>query len=144
MRESCPWEVMSRHSPCALSETGRRRRLRERGVAGGLRHLVARIVLGRRAGAPTLDDGLLLMQLRAAQGFLSGLDETEKRRVELERRRVVPDREIVARFPRLVVPTYLGDEAWFASDAFRSLLPDDWPVEFKRLEEVIHPELLRQ
>jgi hypothetical protein len=44
----------------------------------------------------------------------------------------------------LVVPTYLGDEAWFASDAFRSLLPDDWPVEFKRLEEVIHPELLRQ
>lgn len=132
-------------TPPPLSSVERwRRRLRERGVAGGLRHLVARIVLGRRAGAPILDDGLLLMQLRAAQGFLSGLDETEKRRVELERRRVVPDREIVARFPRLVVPTYLGDDAWFASDAFRSLLPDDWPVELRRLDEIIHPDLLRQ
>jgi GT2 family glycosyltransferase len=121
-----------------------RRRLRERGVAGSLRHLMARIVMGRRAGAPTLDDGLLLMQLRAAQGFLSGLDETEGRRTDLEKRRVVPDREIVARFPRLVVPTYLGDEAWFASDAFQSLLPDGWPVEFRRLDEVIHPDLLRR
>jgi GT2 family glycosyltransferase len=120
-----------------------RRRLRERGLAGSLRHLMARIVMGRRAGAPTLDEGLLLMQLRAAQGFLSGLDETEGRRAELEKRRAVPDREIVARFPRLVVPTYLGDDAWFASEAFRSLLPEDWPVEFKHLDEVIHPDLLR-
>lgn len=119
-----------------------RRRLREQGVFGTLRHLLARIVIGRRAGTPTLDDGLLLMQLRAAQGFLAGLDETEARRTELEKRRVVSDREIVERFPRLVVPTYLGDDRWFASDAFRSLLPEDWPVVFKRLDEVIHPDLL--
>ena len=131
-------------TPAASSWERWRRRLDERGLAGSLRHLIARVVMGRRAGAPTLDEGLLLMQLRAAQGFLSGLDDTEARRAELEKRRVVPDREIVSRFPRLVVPTYLGDEAWFASDGFRSLLPDDWPVEFKRLDEVIHPELLRR
>ncbi len=120
-----------------------RRRLDEVGVGGTLRHLLARVVLGRRAGAPTIDDGLLLMQLRAARGFFAGLEATELRRAELERRRVVPDREIVGRFPRLVVPTYLGDEEWFASTAFRSLLPDDWPILFKKLDEVIHPDLLK-
>ena len=49
----------------------------------------------------------------------------------------VRPREIVARFPRLVVPTYPGDEEWFASDAFRTMLPDDWPLEFRRLDEIM-------
>jgi len=120
-----------------------RRRLGERGIVGALRHLLGRIVLGRRAGAPTVDDGLFLMQLRAAHGFLTGLEDSDKRRVELERWRTVPDREIVARFPRLVVPTYVGDEEWFASEAFHRLLPDGWPVQFKKLDEVLHPDLLR-
>ncbi len=114
-----------------------RRRLQERGATGVARHLLARLLLGPQAGSPTLDDGLLLMQLRAARGFFSGLDRTDKRRVQLDAARTVPDREILARFPRLVVPTYAGDEEWFSSDAFRALLPDDWPLEFRKLEDIV-------
>jgi hypothetical protein len=116
-----------------------RRRLVERGPRDTLRHAAARLVLGPEAGSPRLGDGHLLMQLRAAQGFFAGIDSCETRRRELQRRRSVPDREIVARFPRLVVPTYRGDEEWFASQAFRSLLPSGWPVEFAELTEIIRP-----
>ena len=62
---------------------------------------------------------------------------TEERRHELSALRTVPDSEICSRFPRLVVPTYAGDEAWFASDAFRSLLPSDWPLEFTTLDQIM-------
>jgi hypothetical protein len=51
--------------------------------------------------------------------------------------RTVPDREILSRFPRLIVPTYRGDEKWFASDAFRAQLPEGWPVEFATLDEIM-------
>jgi hypothetical protein len=84
-----------------------------------------------------MEDGFLLMQLRAAQGFVAGLPETHERNARLQQVRTVPDREILRRFPRLVVPTYRGDEEWFASDAFRSLLPTDWPLEFKSLDEIL-------
>ena len=114
-----------------------RRRMREGGIMGSARHLLARLLLGRRASSPVLDEGFLLMQLRAAQGFFAGLDDADERRIDLEKIRTVPDREILTRFPRLVVPTYAGDEEWFASDAFGSLLPGDWPLEHKRLDEVI-------
>ena len=113
------------------------RRLQERGVIGAARHLVARLLLGPQVGAPVLEDGHLLMQLRAAEGFFSGIERAEERRVELDKERTVPDREIVARFPRLVVPTYQGDEEWFASDAFQSMLPRGWPLEFCTLEEIM-------
>jgi len=112
-------------------------RLRERGVIGAARHLAARLLLGPQVGAPVLEDGYLLMQMRAAEGFFSGIDRAEERRVALDKERTVPDREILERFPRLVVPTYPGDEEWFASDAFRSMLPEGWPVEFRRLDEII-------
>ncbi len=113
------------------------RRFRESGLTGAARHAMARLVLGRRAGAPVLEDGHLLMQLRAAQGFFAGIERTEARRAALDTVRTVPDREIVERFPRLVVPTYPGDEAWFSSAAFRGLLPDDWPLEHRRLDEIM-------
>jgi GT2 family glycosyltransferase len=113
------------------------RRLRDRGVVGAARHAVARLLLGPRAGAPVLEDGHLLMQLRSAQGFFAGIDRAEARRAELDAIRTVPDREIVARFPRLVVPTYSGDEEWFDSDAFKTLLPDDWPLEYRKLDQII-------
>ncbi len=118
-------------------------RLRERGVLGTARHGLARILLGPRAGRPRIDDGHLLMQLQAAHGFFEGIGDTEARRRVVQRSRVVADRELADRFPRLVVPTYHGDEAWFGSDAFRALLSDDWPLEFKSLDEVVHPSLLR-
>lgn len=114
-----------------------RRRLRDEGITGCARHLLARALLGERVGTPSLEDGLLLMQLRAAQGFFAGLDRTEERRAELEAARTMPDREILTRFPRLIVPTYTGDEEFFASDAFETLLPDGWPVERKSLDEVM-------
>jgi len=113
------------------------RRLTEDGAAATARRALARALLGRSAGSPRLDDGHLLMQLRAAHGFFAGLPATEQRRRELERRRTVADRDIIARFPRLVVPTYVGDERWFASDEFHSLLPPGWPVEFAELGEIL-------
>lgn len=113
------------------------RRLEERGVIGSVRHLAARLMLGPKAGAPTLEDGHLLMQLRAAGGFFSGIDGAEERRVALGRKRIAPDREILDRFPRLVVPTYPGDDEWFASDAFQAMLPDGWPLERRTLDEIM-------
>ena len=114
-----------------------RRRLKERGLIGAGRHLAARLLLGPQVGTPVLDDGHLLMQLRAAEGFFSGINRAEERRVELDKERTVPDREILDRFPRLVVPTYPGDEEWFASAAFRSMLPDGWPLEYRSLDEIM-------
>ena len=113
------------------------RRVQERGVIGAARHLMARLLLGPQVGAPVLEDGHLLMQLRAAEGFFSGINRAEERRVELDKERTVPDREILDRFPRLVVPTYPGDEEWFASAAFRSMLPDGWPLEYRSLDEIM-------
>ncbi len=109
----------------------------ERGVIGAARHLAARLLLGPQVGAPVLEDGHLLMQLRAAEGFFSGIERAEERRVELDKQRTVPDREIFDRFPRLVVPTYPGDEEWFASAAFRSMLPDGWPLVYRTLDEIM-------
>jgi GT2 family glycosyltransferase len=114
-----------------------RRRLRDEGLTGCARHLLARSLLGARVGNPVLEDGLLLMQLRAAQGFFAGLDRTEERRAELAAVRTMPDREILTRFPRLIVPTYTGDDELFASDAFATLLPDGWPLERMSLDEVM-------
>ena len=38
---------------------------------------------------------------------------------------------------RFLVPTYTGDEEWFASDAFQQMLPKDWPLEHRRLDEIM-------
>jgi len=82
------------------------------------------------------------MQLRAAHGFFSGSGSTSRRRSELDQVRVVPDRELVARFPRLIVPTYAGDATWLASQAFTDLLPAGWALEHRDLHEVLDPSLL--
>lgn len=119
-----------------------RRRLSEQGASGVLRHLAARLLLGPRAGSPRLGDGHFLMQLRAASGFFQGLEGATSRRRSLEAIRTVPDRVLLDRFPRLVVPTYAGDEGWFGSEAFRDLLPDGWPLQVRRLDEVLHPDLV--
>ena len=114
-----------------------RSRLRGQGVLGAARHLLARLLLGPRVGHPTLDDGRLLMQLRAASGFFAAADGLERRRASLAALRRVSERELMTRFPRLVVPTYPGDEAWFASPAFATLLPAAWPLERMALAEVL-------
>jgi GT2 family glycosyltransferase len=129
-------DVIASAAPPSRGERWRRR-LRDEGVTGCARHLLARSLLGSRVGNPVLEDGLLLMQLRAAQGFFAGLDRTEERRAELAALRAMPDREILTRFPRLIVPTYAGDKEFFASDGFATLLPDGWPVEHMSLDEVM-------
>jgi len=126
-------------APPPLSRSERwRRRIGERGLVGAARHLLARALLGPGVGAPAVSDGHFLMQLRAVDGFFTGLGEAEERRIEIAKSRKVPDREIVARFPRMVVPTYPGDEAFFASDAFLGMLPVGWSVEHRSLDEVLH------
>jgi hypothetical protein len=119
-----------------------RRRVRERGVLGAARHLLSRLLVGPQVGAPRIRDGHFLMQLRAASGVFSGFSETEQRRRWLASRRTVSDRDILSRFPRLVVPTYPGDDVWFSSDAFATLVPDDWPLETRRLDQVLHADLV--
>ena len=49
----------------------------------------------------------------------------------------MPDREILARFPLWVVPTYPGDDALFASPGFRSWLPTDVPLVEAKLSDVM-------
>ncbi|HHQ47953.1 MAG TPA: glycosyltransferase family 2 protein [Acidobacteria bacterium] len=99
--------------------------------------------LGRlfRRAAPSPPEpvlrGLLLMQLQAASGFFEGFEGTTARWRALQAARTVTDREILERFPRLIVPTYAGDEAWFGSEGFSSLLPGGWPLEHRALDEVI-------
>jgi GT2 family glycosyltransferase len=119
-----------------------RRRVERHGVVGALRHALARVALGPRAGRPSLDDGHLLMQLQAAQGFFAGLPSAGVRRRSLETERRRSDREILSDFPRLIVPTYPGDREWFASAGFRDLLPDGWPLDEAALDQVLHPSLL--
>ncbi len=119
-----------------------RRRLRDGGPGNVLHHLVARLVLGRRAGRPVLDEGHLVMQLQAADGFFAGLEATERRREALDKVRARTDREILERFPRLLVPTYAGDAEWFDSDWFRSLLPDGWPLRRVDIDELLDPSIL--
>jgi hypothetical protein len=115
-----------------------RRRIAERGLVGATRHLMARALLGPGVGEPAVSDGHFLMQLRAADGFFAGLGAAEERRRGIASLRKLPDREILARFPRLVVPTYPGDDVFFASEAFRAMLPEGWPVEHLSLDEVLH------
>ena len=119
-----------------------RRRLAEQGLVRSIRHLMARALLGPGVGAPAVPDGHFLMQLRAADGFFAGLGDAEKRRRGISALRAVPDREILARFPRLVVPTYPGDDELFASDAFRGMLPEGWPIRHLALDEVLHSSVL--
>ena len=114
-----------------------RRRLRDGGALAAARHLAMRVLGGRRAGLPALEEGLVLMQLRAARGFAAGLGATTMRRRSLDRLRRISDRDFLRRFPRLVVPTYRGDAELFGSEAFHDLLPDGWPVEWVDLDELL-------
>ena len=110
------------------------------GVARALRRFADRLAYGR--GAPTdapprLVDAQTLAQIRGLSGALARLDGLASERARLARRRRRPDREIFARFPLWVVPTYPGDEELFASAAFRGWLPSDLRFEHATLADVI-------
>ena len=100
---------------------------------------------GRRAlrrllglpAAPLIADPRTQAQLRAQAWLLRHLDGAAARRHEVQQRRRVPDREILARFPPYLVPTYPGDEALFAGPGFRAWLPDELPLVESTLGEVM-------
>jgi len=74
------------------------------------------------ARAPILSDERTVAQLRALSYLLSHLEAGAAAREAVQRRRRRPDREIFARFPLYLVPTYPGDQALFASRGFAA-----WP-----------------
>lgn len=81
------------------------------------------------AGAARLAaDPHTLSQWRALHRFAVDLPRLEEARREVDRRRTVPTREILARFPPALVPTYPGDADLFGSPAFEALLPAGWPL----------------
>lgn len=117
------------------------RRDRERGKS---RSLVARLQ-GLLPWSGTRDSGILtvshphsISQLRAVHYILDNLDRLLEKREAVQARRIVPDREIFARFPPYLVPTYPGDQGLFASRFFRWLLGID--VTEASLEDLHHSE----
>jgi GT2 family glycosyltransferase len=95
---------------------------------------------GRAAAAPRaplLTDERTVAQLRALSYLLSHLEDAAAARQAVQRRRRRSDRDILARFPLYLVPTYPGDEALFASAGFTAWLPQDLPLLRRTLAEVM-------
>jgi GT2 family glycosyltransferase len=89
------------------------------------------------ARAPTLTDERTVAQLRALSYLLSHLEDAAAAREAVQRRRRRADREIFARFPLYLVPTYPGDEHLFASPGFAAWLPKDLPLARHALAELM-------
>lgn len=87
--------------------------------------------------APLLTDERTVAQLRALNYLLRHLDEAAAKREAVQRRRKRPDREILARFPLYLVPTYPGDAELFASPGFASWFPADLPIVRATLDEIM-------
>jgi len=78
-----------------------------------------------------------IAHLRAASHFFGLLDLAAAARAAAEQRRKRTERELCERFPLYLIPTYLGDEALFASPGFESLLPDRPALARATLAEVM-------
>jgi len=93
--------------------------------------------LGVRAAEDSIriDDPLAIAQLRALRAVLEGAGGLAESRARVQQRRVRPDREIFARFPLRIVPTYPGDEI-FSTPFFAPFLPAALPLAPSRLEEI--------
>jgi GT2 family glycosyltransferase len=87
--------------------------------------------------APILTDERTVSQLRALSYLLAHLESATAARAAVQSRRRRPDREIFARFPLYLVPTYPGDEHLFGSPAFAAWLPADLPFARHTLDEVM-------
>lgn len=87
--------------------------------------------------APRLEDPRTVAQFRALSHLLGNLESSAdaRRRIQAQRRR--PDREIFAKFPPLIVPTYPGDERLFSSSAFSEWLPEDMAFERSSLDQLM-------
>lgn len=122
----------------------RRRGLRERvsrfGWSETARRGLARLAsLTLARGGPVLTDPRTLSQLQAVSGILGGLDRLALKRAQVQALRRVPERVLLEQFPLWIVPTYPGDEAFFASPGFAALLPPDLPLRRARLDQLMAP-----
>lgn len=86
---------------------------------------------------PTLTDERTIAQFRTLSYLLGNLDRAAARRELVQKRRRRSDREIFARFPPYLVPTYPGDPELFASPGFAAWLPEDLPLVRKTLPEIM-------
>ncbi len=89
------------------------------------------------AHVPQLTDGRTVAQLRALTYLISHLDQAAVARRAIQSRRQRSDREIFARFPLYIVPTYPGDERLFNSPGFADWLPQDVPWVRAELQELM-------
>jgi GT2 family glycosyltransferase len=87
--------------------------------------------------AVTLTDERTVAQLRALSYLLGNLDRAAAQRAAVQKRRRRSDREIFARFPPYLVPTYPGDAELFASPGFAAWLPEELPLVRKTLPEIM-------
>jgi GT2 family glycosyltransferase len=83
----------------------------------------------------TLSDPLTIAQLRALLSIFARSANLEEKRRQIQERRRRPDREIFARFPLAIVPTYPGDEL-FATEFFDSLRPRKVPLAARTLADI--------
>ena len=92
-----------------------------------------------RAAAPALPDRRAHAWRSCAPWAGCCATSSARRRSAPRSRRAggVSDREIFARFPLYLVPTYPGDAELFASPGFRAWLPRDLPLVEKRLDEIM-------
>ncbi len=112
------------------------RRLRRHGARESLRRGLLKFA--RRLGgdpvpelpdqAPQVTDERTIAQFRTVAYLLGHLDEAATKRDAIQARRKRSDREIFARFPLYLVPTYPGDAELFASAGFASWLPEELPI----------------
>lgn len=116
-------------------------KLRRHGPAEFLRRVWGRVARRlRRAAAGggfELSHPQALSHLRAMSLFLAVLDDAAAAREVARQRRRRSDRELCERFPLYLVPTYLGDEALFASPGFASLLPASPALRRATLDELM-------
>jgi GT2 family glycosyltransferase len=86
--------------------------------------MLGEVAAANAASAVILEDPRSIAQLRAFSHFAAHLDDATRLREQVRRRRVRSDVEIFERFGLYLVPTYPGDDVWFAQPGFQSLLPD--------------------
>lgn len=84
----------------------------------------------------SIGDPLAIAQLRALRAIAEGSGELAAARARVQARRARSDREIFAKFPLRIVPTYPGDEV-FAAPFFAPLLPASTTLEPRRLDEIL-------
>ncbi|MEM8962362.1 MAG: glycosyltransferase family 2 protein [Acidobacteriota bacterium] len=113
------------------------REMARRGVRKAARKILPGFVFDAPNHAPTVADGRTVAQFRALTWLYGHLDPADAERRRIQARRTVPDREIFARFPLYLIPTYPGDRRLFGSEAFTRWLPAEPRLERARLDEIM-------